>query len=169
MNFQISKCFKIIGGVKYLLYFFVGCYFIYQGDVLTKYNIKRTSFSQYDESITELPTILTRVMYKDNRTWSYENDFSISFGLLSSHEYHKLNYGENDINGMIIHFEQLKNQPFSESHINTFRITLLNSPSKSNLVFHLLWALKNTSDHHAKVWLFAKVQAIKSRKGWSRE
>ena len=117
MRFRTSQ--RIIGRVKYFLFFLVGNYFIYQGDVINKFNIKRTSFSQYDESIAELPTILVNVMHKDNRTWSYENDFTISLGLLGSRNLHKLIYGENDIDGLIIHFEELANQPFLGKYINT--------------------------------------------------
>ena len=125
MRFQISQCLRIIGRVKYCLFCLVGYYFIYQGDVINKFNIKRTSFSQHDESITELPTILVNVMHKDNRTWSYENDFTISLGPLGSPNLHKLIYGENDIDGLIIRFEELANQPFLEKYINIFRITPL--------------------------------------------
>ena len=150
MKFQISQYFKIIGRVKYFLFFFVGYYFIYRGDVINKFNIKRTSFSQYDEFTTESPTIVTKIMHSDNRSWSIENDFTISFGVLGSRNQYKLKNGENDIDGIIIHFEQIFDQPFLGNHINGFRIAPLLG-SKSNLDFQLLWAFNDTTDHHTKV------------------
>ena len=41
----------------YLTLVCVGLYFVYQGDVLQKFQLKRTNFAEYEEEITELPTI----------------------------------------------------------------------------------------------------------------
>ena len=71
---------KLVGRGTYLILLILGIYFIYQGEVIPKYELKRTSFTEYIENATELPTILTQVIYRDNSSWTYGKDFNISYG-----------------------------------------------------------------------------------------
>ena len=48
----------------------VGCYLIYEGDVVQKYLRRRTNFAVHEEDMTELPTIVTYI-------YPYSNDFKI--------------------------------------------------------------------------------------------
>ena len=43
-----------------------GVYFIYYGDVWERYRLKRTNFAEYTEQITELPTFVTWIQYRQN-------------------------------------------------------------------------------------------------------
>ena len=53
----------------YTLMLILGIYFIYQGDVVQRYQLGRTNFAVYEEPMSELPTIIT-----------YISDSNITFG-----------------------------------------------------------------------------------------
>ena len=53
---------QAFGKVKYLSLLVLGSYFIYQGDVLAKFSLERTSYAMYKEPVFEMPTIMTKVM-----------------------------------------------------------------------------------------------------------
>ena len=50
---------QIVGKVIYWILLALGCYFIYEGDVLEKFTQKKTSFSENDEALTEYPNVMT--------------------------------------------------------------------------------------------------------------
>ena len=54
-----SKTLVIVRALFYFTLFGVGIYFIYQGDVVQRYLLRRTDFTVYEEDITELPTVVT--------------------------------------------------------------------------------------------------------------
>ena len=62
----------------------VGCYLIYEGDVVQKYLRRRTNFAIHEEDISELPTIVTYI-YPYSDTFQLGRDFNIQFkaGLLA--------------------------------------------------------------------------------------
>ena len=66
--------------VIYLSLLAMGIYFIYQGEVVTKFSQKKTSFSENDEPVTEAPTILTGIYYDELvSNWTFGKDFNITF------------------------------------------------------------------------------------------
>ena len=59
--FSVNVVSHIIEKAIYLSLLGLGIYFVYQGDVIQRYRIKRTNFAEYSEPVSELPTIITRV------------------------------------------------------------------------------------------------------------
>ena len=57
----------------YLALVCLGFYFIYQGDVLQKFQLKRTNFAEYEEPITELPTYFVWLSPYDSRLMLGDN------------------------------------------------------------------------------------------------
>ena len=49
---------KIVKYAVYIALLILGVYFIYAGDILQKFSNKKTTFAEYGEPVTELPTIL---------------------------------------------------------------------------------------------------------------
>ena len=58
----IALVFLIIEKTIFLSLLGLGVYFIYHGDVLSRFEKKRTNFLSYGESITELPTVVIGVV-----------------------------------------------------------------------------------------------------------
>ena len=97
----VTRIFQIIGVFKYIFFLGLGGYFITQGDVLLKFNIKRTSFSEYNEPLSEMPSIMTKVVYSDNRIWNYQEDFTISYHNIKG-QATNLTFGQNMLIGIDI-------------------------------------------------------------------
>ena len=60
-SFQASN--HICRNFVYAILLFLGVYFIYAGQIIQKFQQKRTNFAEYGEEITEFPTILTSLEY----------------------------------------------------------------------------------------------------------
>ena len=118
---------------------------------MDKYKLKRTSFSEFNEPLTELPTIVTSIVYKDNRTWIYGQDFSIAFGMGAVQS---LTQGRNNLSGSPdVLLENIFARDYHEGNTqNTFRITPLNLHVQENgPTIRLLWTLNSSSDILSKV------------------
>ena len=63
--------FQVVDAMAYFALSVLGFYFIFQGDVLEKFASKRTNFAQYEEEVTELPTILTYIDMPDGQVWPH--------------------------------------------------------------------------------------------------
>ena len=57
----------------------IGFYFIYEGEVIQKYSSGRTNYAEYDEPITELPTIVFSLDGDSSAIdkWKYGTNFRI--------------------------------------------------------------------------------------------
>ena len=130
----------------------MGCYFIFQGNVIQKYNLKKKAFTEEVEDVSELPTIMTEVVHKEKRSLTYGDDFSITFGILNSTTYN-LSYGINEMAGLpSLRFEKISSRCSGVGTMEGFLIVPLSFPSsKENMTFQLSWAFKNTSDFLSKV------------------
>ena len=67
---------QLIEKLVYIALICVGCFFIYQGDVLQRFQLKRTNFAEYEENLTEFPTILTWPAFGNLK---FGEDYNISF------------------------------------------------------------------------------------------
>ena len=84
------------------MFLVLGCYFISKGDVLSKFNLRRTSFAEYKEPMTELPTILVKLIHNpDGVDTTYGREFNISFKPLGSSKGKNLILGENVLDGSL--------------------------------------------------------------------
>ena len=70
---KASNLFWVLQKVVYLALLSLGCYFIYQGQVVQRFIIQRTDFSEYSETVSELPTLLTFPMLYN--TLKFGKDF----------------------------------------------------------------------------------------------
>ena len=87
----------------YLTLVCVGLYFVYQGDVLQKFQLKRTNFAEYEEEVSELPVILTYIQFSRSLVYfKYGEDFNISYvayAYRSKLEAKNMTPGENEVAG----------------------------------------------------------------------
>ena len=80
-NFQSLKVIQILDVFFYLVLLGVGIYFIDQGKVFEKYVTKRTDFYQFNEPVSEFPTINTNIFPFNTSTYILGKDFNIAFGI----------------------------------------------------------------------------------------
>ena len=76
----IPRLFEAFDKLAYGILSIVGCYFIYKGGVLQRFNERKTFFVEYDEPVTELPSLLTYIDSPIRRDLKYRIDFNLSFG-----------------------------------------------------------------------------------------
>ena len=117
-GFRFARMFKlrasvIFGTVHKAIYvamMCLGCYFIYQGDIVQRFKQRRTNFAEYTEPITELPTIVTWIQYSNDSQTSklqFGKDYSLDFQ--SENKLWKrstLKIGNNSVAGILIHLEE---------------------------------------------------------------
>ena len=70
--------FQVIEKALSLAFLCLGCVFIYQGEILQRFNLKRTNFARSDEDISELPVIYTSIMNLGTEA-HFGTDFNISY------------------------------------------------------------------------------------------
>ena len=101
MSVKVDYIFKTLGILVYVGSMVGGLYFIYQGGIVQRFNLKRTNFAIYSEPIVELPTIVAyvypwtnEIIYGTNFNISYEKRNPSTSDTVSGT---KLVYGENSI------------------------------------------------------------------------
>ena len=92
----------------YWIFFCLGIFQLYNGEVWQKYGLQRTNYAEFGEDVSELPTILTFIQkdLKSTKPWKgikYGIDFNISFSPPGSRLWINLTQGENSF-----HDSQLK-------------------------------------------------------------
>ena len=100
--------------VTYLTLLSVGIFFIYQGDVIQRFQTGKTSFVKSSEAMTEMPSIRIRMSPTSNPKVGI--DFNVSLSTLSNFSHpnsmaNNLTFGKNNVTGSDIKFEFL---PFEE-------------------------------------------------------
>ena len=127
----------------------LGLYFIYQGDVMNRFMLKRTNFAEYYEDITELPTIFTWIEF-DGYSESYLNvgiDFNVTWQWEWGDEdgYNPdiiLKLGKNiiGIRKLEINFEAMGNRNETRNTIQNYKIIPLKyTPSTKPMNFWLTY------------------------------
>ena len=53
-----------IDKIVYLSLLGLGMYFFYEGDVVSRYRLRKTNFAEKSEQVKELPTILAHIEFK---------------------------------------------------------------------------------------------------------
>ena len=110
----------------YLGLLIIGIYFIQEAEVLQRYQLRRTNYAEYEEPISELPTI---VAYFEPDYLKYGKDFNISYLVFSSGgnvQVFNLTPGENQVTEEgLIDFEELH-------HGTTIKITPITPPGGKN-------------------------------------
>ena len=85
-SFQASN--HICRNFVYVILLCLGVYFIYAGQIIQKFQQKRTNFAEYGEEITEFPTILTSLEYTTqvDKILEYGKDFNLTLQTTQSWE-----------------------------------------------------------------------------------
>ena len=146
-----TKCVvQVVEKIACIAFLGLGCFFIYQGEVWQRFNLRRTNFALYDEEITELPTIYTVINNPNLETSipvKFGNDFKISL-----YEYHAISYrdldsrtaslnkGNNNIGNspLVVNLQQ-------EGNKNNFQIIPVNYVSGMHKEYVLTYIFKNSS------------------------
>ena len=130
----------VLQKVVYLALLSLGCYFIYQGQVVQRFIIQRTDFSEYSETVSELPTLLTFPLLYN--TLKFGKDFNISYGIRGSSLTRNLSIGINDISDCLqVYVDQIYNS-------SVFKITPLNFSSDKPLDYELAYTVDKSLLHN---------------------
>ena len=126
MKLSFQLFIQIVNTLVYCILFAVGCYFIYQGQVIQRYTLGRTNFAEFEEELEEFPTLVFFIDNGDkNRTYKYGTDFTILYSLEAysrlGNSYTTLSIGENKLPGTSL---RLDLEPFSNARLH--KITPLN-------------------------------------------
>ena len=126
---------QLINQSVYLALICVGCFFIYQGDVLQRFHLKRTNFAEYEEDLTELPTIMIPPVRP--RNIKFERDYNISFQALDGSPYINPTDGYQTIGNLSVHFERTRQ--------NGYQITPEDLSTRKVLNYQLTYRFQNAS------------------------
>ena len=131
---------QIVGKVIYWILLALGCYFIYEGDVLEKFTQKKTSFSENDEALTEYPNVMTYFLttsFLTNLTMG--KDFNITFKNFEPPVEHNLTFGKNKVGSFLLfNVEQI----YLGGPIWIKPLNLIPSDCKRDRSFLLQWNLR---------------------------
>ena len=100
IRLDLNVCIHFIGHFVYLAMLCLGIYFINEGAVLERFQMKRTNFAESNERVNELPTILTHLEYQypyPNKIMDYGTEFNISYQVVGSAETVNLTNGINSL------------------------------------------------------------------------
>ena len=115
VKLKLNQTIQIVGHFMYMAFLCLGIYFIYEGNVVQRFQMKRTNFAESNERLNELPTILAEIEYiypyPDN-LMIYGTDVNISYQAVGLEEKMEkqinLTLGKNTLSNseLIINFEQ---------------------------------------------------------------
>ena len=96
-KFNIQGCLQVFDIIVHLNFLLVGIYFIYHGDIFSRFLKGRTQFAEFEENISEIPTILTYIEFKRTliTPLKYGSDFNISFRVVGHGQPKNLTHGNN--------------------------------------------------------------------------
>ena len=62
-QFQKRYLFQVVEVVSYIFLMCLGGFFIYEADIINRFQLKRTNFAEYYEPIIERPTVMSWIEY----------------------------------------------------------------------------------------------------------
>ena len=134
----------------YIVLFGLGIWFIYHGDIVQRFKLKRTNFAVHQEDISELPTIITDV-YPPNPNVTYGRDFHIHYRPAQSvsRKWTKLDLGVNIIEDS--HIRINIKHPYQGLSVksywpNIFKISQQNFSAGTPADFALKYVFKETGN-----------------------
>ena len=114
-NFNIQGCLRVLDIIVHLNFLLLGLYFIYHGEIFPRFLRGRTQFAEFEEGITEIPTILTNIAFKRTpiTPLKYGSDFNISFMVVGQGKPKNLTQGNNTIHGSQLRLRLEEQNEFS--------------------------------------------------------
>ena len=123
---------QLMDKLLYFAFLFLGIYFIFLGDVVQKYLSAKTSYAEYTEEMTELPTIVTYLDSCNLGKHTFGEDYKIYYGVLGSVTSFNLTLGENIIDSTFnLVLEHLNCGELAYNAKTCIRITTTNITLKS--------------------------------------
>ena len=119
IRLDLNVCIRLIGHLVYLAMLCLGIYFIYEGAVYERFQMKRTNFAESNEHVIELPTILTHIEYQypyPNELLDYGTDFNISYQVIGSDAAVNLTNGKNSLRGSELIVDFKKQSEYDQNH-----------------------------------------------------
>ena len=134
-HINTKSVFQITDSFLYCFLFGLGCYFIYQGQVVQKFILGRTNFAEYDEELTEFPTLVTFIDDGGRNSLKIGIDFNISYIVPDSKNFTNytttiLKIGDNFIAGNL----RVLMEPIYDG--NYFKISLIDYDSTLSFYTH---------------------------------
>ena len=150
----------LVQNVLYFSMLGLGIFFIYEGEVIQRFQLRRTNFAVFEEDLTELPTITTYI-YPYIANITYNRDFKIFFRLGNSELTNPTNkkaltLGLNNFRiGFSVNFQHFYEGLSAHSYAPTsFKITPMNYPSNMPVEFSLRYQFENASlIMGSEIWL----------------
>ena len=144
----------------------VGIYFILEAEVLQRYQLGRTNFAEYEESISERPTIVT--YFEPGSTHlKYGVDYNISYQVYSqvqepNVQEFNLTHGQNQVAGEgVFDFEEIGNglfikltpttPPNKHNRLQGIRFTF--DPLKEDIFSKVTIVVKLSCENNSIAWL----------------
>ena len=142
-----AKFVKILDNLGFIVLSLIGFYLIFSGDVIERFRLKRTNFAEYSETVSELPTIQSRIISSANFTFGHdfdivfeaENDISM---MKPSENQNYLKMGENSLEDS---FKVILETMFCPGVPNFFKVTPIGFPHGQKMRFKLAYVFKNLS------------------------
>ena len=136
----------------------IGVYFIYKGEVVQRFQRRRTNFAHYEEQVSELP-IHTISVWTKNKTFKFGEDYHLQFRQGAQGSFHtaiNLTYGDNRIpeNNLRLTIDsELENQ-------RSLKISFANLSSKMPLDYQFIFKHVNSNSvtQHSKPLVKAYVK-----------
>ena len=146
---------KIVKYSVYVTLLFLAVYFIYAGDTVQKFSNKKTSFAEYGEPVSELPTILAFIEYADQNTtfeygkdfnWTFQSDISWRKGFKGTNLTRGVNHVESGLK-LVVSDLLKEDKGFSDSYFHNFKISPDGIPTKNQRSIVLKCSFENTSGY----------------------
>ena len=103
LSFKLKYVSKVINCVASVSLLYLGCYFIREGKVWERFHHQKTSFAEYTELLTELPSITTWIDYAPKYA-TPDLRLGVDFNITYQRSYYDtgttLKEGENNISGL---------------------------------------------------------------------
>ena len=145
VRLNMEHLYHVINKVVYVGMLCLAFYLIHMGQVMERFWLKRSDFTEHKEAVTELPTVLAYVLSpgslignspttdsSDPRNIGYGEKFNISYGARNSWGVN-LTLGRNEVGGgLVVLFEQIYGANF-------FKITPENFEKNMSLNYHLTY------------------------------
>ena len=147
-HFRVEYLFKALDHFGYLVLLLVGCYFIYEGNIVERFQQRKTNFAEAVENVTEYPTIVTWIEYQQPReVLTLGSDFNLSISLDYSEGIY-LKDGQNFMDGdysTMFNLEEIPYVQTLEYPHQYFRISPKKNSAKTSLVMSLEYDFSNSS------------------------
>ena len=146
---------KIVKYSVYVTLLFLAVYFIYAGDTIQKFSNKKTSFAEYGEPVSELPTILAFIEYADQNTtfeygkdfnWTFQSDISWRKGFKGTNLTRGVNHVESGLK-LVVSDLLKEDRGFSDSYFHNFKISPDGIPTRNQRSIVLKCSFESTSGY----------------------